>query len=93
MPGCEGELYFPSSPVLTVSGTLAECVVLETLVLSVLNLSAPPKLKSASFDLRDVVEDVCALLNEQAYEKHVELTCLIENQVPDRVSGDGAKGR
>ena len=33
----EGELYFPSSPVLTVSGTLAECVVLETLVLSVLN--------------------------------------------------------
>ena len=33
----EGELYFPSSPVLTVSGSLAECVVLETLVLSVLN--------------------------------------------------------
>src|SRR4051794_15020444 len=33
----EGELYFPNSPVLTVSGTLAECVVLETLVLSVLN--------------------------------------------------------
>jgi len=33
----EGELYFPGSPVLTVSGTLGECVVLETLVLSVLN--------------------------------------------------------
>jgi nicotinate phosphoribosyltransferase len=33
----EGELYYPNSPVLTVSGTLAECVVLETLVLSVLN--------------------------------------------------------
>ncbi|BEP13013.1 nicotinate phosphoribosyltransferase [Acidothermaceae bacterium B102] len=33
----EGELYFPHSPVLTVSGSLAECVVLETLVLSVLN--------------------------------------------------------
>src|SRR5206468_859006 len=28
----EGELYFPNSPVLTVSGTLGECVVLETLV-------------------------------------------------------------
>ena len=33
----EGELYFPHSPILTVSGTLGECVVLETLVLSVLN--------------------------------------------------------
>lgn len=33
----EGELYFPHSPVLTVTGTLGECVVLETLVLSVLN--------------------------------------------------------
>jgi nicotinate phosphoribosyltransferase len=33
----EGELYFPYSPVLTVSGTFAEAVALETLVLSVLN--------------------------------------------------------
>lgn len=33
----EGELYFPYSPVLTVSGAFAEAVVLETLVLSVLN--------------------------------------------------------
>jgi len=33
----EGELYFPGSPVLTVTGTFAEAVVLETLVLSVLN--------------------------------------------------------
>ncbi len=33
----EGDLYFPGSPVLTVSGTLGECIVLETLVLSVLN--------------------------------------------------------
>lgn len=33
----EGELYFPGSPVLSVTGTFAECVVLETLVLSVLN--------------------------------------------------------
>jgi nicotinate phosphoribosyltransferase len=33
----EGELYFPYSPVLTVTGTFAEAVVLETLVLSVLN--------------------------------------------------------
>ena len=33
----EGELFFPGSPILTVSGTFAECVVLETVVLSVLN--------------------------------------------------------
>jgi len=33
----EGELFFPGSPILTVSGTFAECVMLETLVLSVLN--------------------------------------------------------
>lgn len=33
----EGDIYFPNSPVLTVAGTLGECVVLETLILSVLN--------------------------------------------------------
>ena len=33
----EGELYFPYSPILTVSGSFAEAVVLETLVLSILN--------------------------------------------------------
>jgi len=33
----EGELYFPGSPVLTVCGSFAECVVLETLALSILN--------------------------------------------------------
>lgn len=33
----EGELYFPHSPVLTVRGTFAECVVLETVILSIMN--------------------------------------------------------
>ena len=33
----EGELYFPGSPILTVAGSFAECVLLETLVLSILN--------------------------------------------------------
>jgi nicotinate phosphoribosyltransferase len=33
----EGDLYFPCSPILTVSGTFAECVLLETLALSILN--------------------------------------------------------
>jgi nicotinate phosphoribosyltransferase len=33
----EGEVYFPQSPVLTVRGTFAEAVLLETVVLSILN--------------------------------------------------------
>src|SRR5581483_7034824 len=33
----EGESYFPQSPILTVEGTFAEAVLLETLILSVLN--------------------------------------------------------
>jgi len=33
----EGEVFFPNSPILTVRGTFAECVVLETVVLSILN--------------------------------------------------------
>jgi nicotinate phosphoribosyltransferase len=33
----EGEIFFPYSPLLTVSGTFAEAVVLETVVLSILN--------------------------------------------------------
>ncbi|MFC5234824.1 nicotinate phosphoribosyltransferase [Pseudonocardia zijingensis] len=33
----EGELYFPGSPILTVTGTFADAVLLETMVLSILN--------------------------------------------------------
>ena len=33
----EGEVFFADSPILTVEGTFAECVVLETVVLSILN--------------------------------------------------------
>ncbi len=33
----EGELYFPGSPILSVTGTFAECVLLETLALSIFN--------------------------------------------------------
>ncbi|MDY3127334.1 MAG: nicotinate phosphoribosyltransferase [Corynebacterium sp.] len=33
----EGELYFPNSPILTVRSTFAECVVLETVILSIMN--------------------------------------------------------
>jgi nicotinate phosphoribosyltransferase len=36
----EGELFFPYSPLLTVTGTFADAVILETLVLSILNHDA-----------------------------------------------------
>lgn len=34
---CEGDLYFPYDPVLTVEGTFGECVLLETVLLSIFN--------------------------------------------------------
>ncbi|ALR11178.1 nicotinate phosphoribosyltransferase [Mycobacteroides saopaulense] len=56
----EGELYFPGSPVLTVRGTFAECVILETLALSILNhdsavASAAARMVSAAGD-RPLIE-------------------------------------
>lgn len=33
----EGDLYFPNTPILTVEGTFGECVLLETLLLSIFN--------------------------------------------------------
>jgi nicotinate phosphoribosyltransferase len=49
----EGELYFPGSPILTVRGSFAQAVVLETVVLSILNhdsaiLSAAARMVSAA---------------------------------------------
>ncbi len=66
----EGDLYFPHSPVLTVSGTLGECVVLETLILSVLNFdtavaSAAARMVSAAGD-RPLVEMGSRRTHEQA---------------------------
>jgi nicotinate phosphoribosyltransferase len=56
----EGELYFPYSPILTVRGSFADAVVLETLVLSVLNhdcavASAAARFVTAAGD-RPVIE-------------------------------------
>ena len=56
----EGELYTGGSPVLTVCGRFAECVVLETLVLSVLNhdsaVASVASLISAAAGERPVIE-------------------------------------
>ena len=51
----DGELFFPYSPVLTVEGTFAECVVLETLVLSILNHDCA--VASAAARMRDVASE------------------------------------
>ncbi len=56
----EGELYFPGSPILSVRGSFAECVLLETLVLSILNhdsaiASAAARMVSAA-NGRDIIE-------------------------------------
>ncbi len=50
----DGELFFPYSPVLTVEGAFAECVVLETVVLSILNHDCA--VASAAARVRDVAE-------------------------------------
>ncbi len=66
----EGELYFPYSPVLTVSASFAEAVVLETVVLSVLNhdtavASAAARMVAAAGD-RPIIEMGSRRTHEQA---------------------------
>lgn len=66
----EGELYFPGSPVLTVTGSFAEAVILETLVLSVLNhdsavATAAARMTSAAGD-RPLVEMGSRRTHEEA---------------------------
>ena len=56
----EGEVFFPRSPVMVVEGTFAECILLETLILSILNFdsavaSAASRMTSAAVD-RPVLE-------------------------------------
>jgi nicotinate phosphoribosyltransferase len=66
----EGELYFPRSPVLSVHGTFAECVVLETLALSIFNhdtaiASAAARMVSAA-EGRSLIEMGSRRTHEQA---------------------------
>lgn len=56
----EGDIYFPYSPLLTVRGTFAECVVLETVTLSIMNAdsavaSAAARMVTAA-DGRPIIE-------------------------------------
>lgn len=66
----EGELFFPGSPVLTIRGGFAECVLLETLILSVLNhdsaiASAAARMTSAA-DGRPIIEMGSRRTHEEA---------------------------
>ncbi|WP_100349140.1 nicotinate phosphoribosyltransferase [Luteimicrobium subarcticum] len=66
----EGEVYFPGSPLLTVEGTFAEAVLLETLALSILNYDsavagAASRMTSAAVD-RPCLEMGSRRAHEQA---------------------------
>jgi nicotinate phosphoribosyltransferase len=66
----EGELYFAGSPVLSVHGTFAECVILETLALSIFNhdsaiASAAARMVSAA-EGRSLIEMGSRRTHEQA---------------------------
>lgn len=66
----EGELFFPGSPVLTITGTFGNAVILETLVLSVLNhdcaiAAAAARMVSAAGD-RPLIEMGTRRTHEEA---------------------------
>jgi PAS domain S-box-containing protein len=51
------------------------------------------QLEQIEFSLRQTVEDAVDLLAEPAARKHLELTCSISPEIPDRVRGDPARLR
>ncbi|MFD7644186.1 nicotinate phosphoribosyltransferase [Kitasatospora sp. NPDC059795] len=66
----EGEVYFPGSPLLTVEGSFAEAVILETVILSILNYdsaiaAAASRMTAAAGD-RPVIEMGARRAHEQA---------------------------
>ena len=66
----EGELFFPGSPVLSIRGGFAECVLLETLVLSVLNhdsaIASAAARMTAAADGRPIIEMGSRRTHEEA---------------------------
>src|SRR6266705_2064972 len=79
----EGELYFPYSPLCTVSGTFAETVVLETLVLSILNhdsaiASAAARMVSAAHAFTLLHDDEAAAFRAQIATLGTDTTLLVD---------------
>ena len=66
----EGDIFFPQSPVLTVRGTLGECILLETLILSVLNFDSAIATTAARMHMsakgRPIIEMGSRRVNEDA---------------------------
>jgi PAS domain S-box-containing protein len=50
-------------------------------------------METLDFDLRTTVEDATEMLAVKAYQKGLELTCLVESQVPSQLCGDPGRLR
>lgn len=66
----EGDIFFPNSPVMEVSGTLGECILLETIILSVLNFDSAIATTAARMVMsahgRPIIEMGSRRVNEDA---------------------------
>jgi PAS domain S-box-containing protein len=51
------------------------------------------ELETIDFDLLSVVEGIGEVLGQRAAEKGIELTCLVDHEVPTRLSGDPSRIR
>lgn len=64
----EGELYFPSSPLLTVEGTFADAVILETIALSVLNFDSAVATAAARMSIAAGDRPISEMGSRRAHE-------------------------
>jgi len=51
------------------------------------------ELESVPFDLRQLLEDTCELLAPRAFEKGLELVCLVDQEIPEELIGDPGRLR
>jgi PAS domain S-box-containing protein len=49
------------------------------------------ELECAEFDLRHICEEVLLVLTPKAYEKNLELACVVLPEIPERFLGDGIR--
>ncbi|GGO59408.1 nicotinate phosphoribosyltransferase [Microbacterium nanhaiense] len=65
----EGELYFPGSPLLTVTGTFADAVILETLALSVMNFDSAVATAAARMSIAAGDRPLAEMGSRRAHEQ------------------------
>ncbi len=51
------------------------------------------QLEQMPFDLRTVLEDTAEILSHRAFDKGLELVCLIDSEIPREISGDSGRLR